>query len=133
MCKHIKFVLLWVFHLYLSPPGHAANFFDEEFQDLMEHVVTMHTLFYIVGDFNLHLDTPSATTATFNDILASFDTKQHVNFPTHIHGHCIYILITRSSCKNIQTPTVADGLSDHNTVISDLKGEVKHSCNIPYT
>ena len=31
------------------------------------------------------------------------------------------ILITRSSCKNIQTPAVADGLSDHNTVIADLK------------
>ena len=56
-----------------------------------------------------------------NDILASFDTKQHVNFPTHIHGHWLDILITRSSCKNIQTPTVVDGLSDHNTVIADLE------------
>ena len=81
----------------------------------------MHTEFYIVGDFNLHLDTPSATPTTFNDILASFDTKQHVNFPTYIHGHWLDILITRSSYKNIQTPTVADGLSDHNTVIADLK------------
>ena len=46
---------------------------------------------------------------------------QHVTFPTHIHGHWLDILITRSSCKNIQTPTVVDGLSDHNTVIADLK------------
>ena len=72
-----------------------------------------HIIFHIVGDFNLHLDTPSATTTTFIDILASFDKKQHVNFPTDIHGHWLDILITRSSCKkNIQTPTVADGLSD---------------------
>ena len=34
------------------PPGHPANFF-EEFQDLLENVATMHTEFYIVGDFNL--------------------------------------------------------------------------------
>ncbi|KAK2149488.1 hypothetical protein NP493_2979g00007 [Ridgeia piscesae] len=47
----------------------------------------MHTKFYIVRDFNLHLDTPSATTTTFNDILASLDTKQHVNFLTHTHDH----------------------------------------------
>ena len=80
----------------------------------------MHTEFYIVGDFNLHLDTPSATTTTFNDILASFDTKQLVNFPAHIHGHWLDILITRSSCKNIQTPTVADGFSDHYTIIAHL-------------
>ena len=46
--------------------------------------------------------------------------SQHVNFPTHIHGHWLDILITRS-CKTIQTPTVADGLSDHNTVIADFK------------
>ena len=78
----------------------------------------MHTKFYIVGDFDLHLDTPSATTTTFNDILALFDTKQHVNFPTHIHGHWLDILITPSSCTNIQTPTVPDGISDHNTVIT---------------
>jgi exonuclease III len=102
------------------PPGHPANFF-EQFQDLLENVVTIHSDFYIVGDFNLHLDTPSATTTTFNDILASFDTTQHVNFPTHIHGHWLDIIITRSSCKNIQTPTVVDGLSDHNTVIANLK------------
>ena len=109
-----------VFICIYRPPGHPAKFF-EEFQDLLENVATMHTEFYIVGDFNLHLDIPSATTTTFNDILASFDTKQHVNFPTHIHGHWLDILITRSSCKNIQTPTVVDGLSDHNTVIADLE------------
>ena len=37
------------------------------------------------------------------------------------HGHWLDILIIRSSCKNIQTPIVPDGLSDHNTVIADLK------------
>ena len=82
---------------------------------------TMHTECYIVGGFNLHLYTPSATTTTFNDILASFDTKQDVNFLKHIHDHWLDILITRSSCKVIQTPTVADGSLDHNTVIADLK------------
>ena len=103
-----------VFIYMYRPPCHLANLF-EEFQDLLENVATMHTEFCIVGDFNLHVDTPSATTTT-----ASFDTKQHVNFLTHIHEHWLDILITRSSCKNIQTPTVADGLSDHNTVIADL-------------
>ena len=56
------------------PPGHPANFF-EEFQDLLGNVATMHTEFYSLGDFNLHLDTPSAVTTMFNDILASFYTK----------------------------------------------------------
>ena len=42
---------------------------------------------FILGDFNLHLDTPSSQTNDFNDLLSTFDLNQHVNFPTHIHGH----------------------------------------------
>ena len=57
----------------------------------------------------------------FNDILALFNRKQLVNFPTHIHSQWLEILITRSSSKNIQTPTVTDGLLARNTVIADLK------------
>ncbi len=102
------------------PPGHPAHFF-EEFQDLLENLATIYSELYILGDFNLHLDTPSSTTSTFNDILASYDMKQHVTFSTHIHGHWLDLLITRSDCNNIQTPTASDGLSDHRTVIADLK------------
>ena len=107
--------------MYLSPSRSLSYLFRRipgSFEKYCNHA---HIIFHIVGDFNLHLDTPSATTTTFNDILASFDKKQHVNFPTDIHGHWLDILITRSSCKNIQTPTVADGLSDHNTVIAVFK------------
>ena len=59
-------------------------------------------------------------TITFNDFLVSFDLKQHVTFSTHIHGHWFDLLITRSTCYNIQTPTVSDGLSDNRTVIVDV-------------
>ena len=76
----------WYFICIYRPPGQLVNFFDEV-QDLLANVSTMHTYVDIVGDFNLHLDIRSATTNTFIDILASFDTKQHVNFPTHTHGH----------------------------------------------
>jgi len=99
------------------PPGQLVNFFDEV-QDLLANVSTMHTYVDIVGDFNLHLDIRSATTNTFIDILASFDTKQHVNFPTHTHGHWLDLLVTRSSCK---TFTDSDSLSDNNTVITNYK------------
>ena len=114
-----------------SPTGHPANFF-EEFQDLLENLATMHSEFNIFGDFNVHLDIPSATTTTFNDILASFDLKQHVTFSTYIHGHWLDLFITRSTCYNIQTPTVSYGLSDHHTFIVDVivsrnKVESKHN------
>ena len=78
------------------------------------------------------MDIPSAITTTFNDILVSFDLKQHVTFSTHIHGHWLDLFITRSTCYNIKTPTVSDGLSDHHRVIVDVnvsrtKLESKHN------
>ena len=101
------------------PPRHTANFF-EEFQDLLENLATMHSEFDIFGDFNLNLDILSAMTATFNDILVSFDLKQHVTFSRHTHGNWLDLFITHSTCYNIQTHTVSDGLSDHHTVIVDV-------------
>ena len=48
-----------------------------------------------MGDFNLHLDNSSGNTNEFNEILTCFDLKQHVNFPTHVHGHWLDLLITK--------------------------------------
>ena len=101
------------------PPGHPANFF-EDFQVLLENVVINYSELYILGDFNLHLDIHSSVTTMFDDILTSFDLKQHVNFSTHIHGHWLDLIITHSGCNNIKKTTVSDGLSDHHTVIVDI-------------
>ena len=94
--------------------------------------VIQHMANTISTAFNLHLDIPSAITTTFNDILVSFDLKQHVTFLTHIHGHWLDFFITSSTYYNIQTSTVSDGLSDHHTVIVDVnvsrtKLESKHN------
>ena len=62
------------------------------------------------------MDKRTAVTITFADILTSFDLK-HVTFSTHIHGHWLDLVITRSTCDHIQTLTVSDGLLDHHTVI----------------
>ena len=51
-------------------------------QPLVFLIVTIHPEFFILGHFNLHLDTLSTATSTFNDILATFNLKQHV-FPPY--------------------------------------------------
>ena len=75
------------------PPGQPINFF-EECQDLLENLATLHSEIYIFGDFNLQLDKHTAVTIIFDDILTSFDLKQHVTFSTHIHGHWLDLVIT---------------------------------------
>ena len=86
----------------------------------MENLATLHSEFYIFGDFNLQFDKRTAVTIMFDDTLTPFYLKQHVTFSTHIHGHWLYLVITRSTYDNIQMLTVSDGLSDHHTVIVDV-------------
>ena len=52
----------------------------------------------VAGDFNFHMDNISNNdTRRFLDLLEVADLKQHVEGPTHVAGHTIDLLITRSS------------------------------------
>ena len=63
--------------MYHPEPSHSDTFH----QELLELLIPLATEFYILGDFNLHLDKKqSPTTTKFCDILESFDLEQHVNF-----------------------------------------------------
>ena len=107
--------------MYHPEPSHSDTFY-QEFQELLELLIPLATEFYILGDFNLHLDKKqSPTTTKFCDILKSFDLEQHVNFPTHIPGHWLDLLITRTSCPAVRSVLACDGLSDHFLVLSELE------------
>ena len=75
---------------------------------------------YILGDFNLHLDKSNGNTNKLNKILTCFDLKQHVNFPTHVHGHWLDLLITKRISNSIKSVFSAAGISDHLAVISEI-------------
>ena len=89
-------------------PGNPTLFF-EQFQDLLENMSSFPGELFILGNFNL----PSNHTNTYTDLLTSFDLRQHVDFPTHIHGHWLDLFITRTACDLIKTVQPSDGLSDH--------------------
>ena len=81
------------------------------------------------------MDTQSTATSTFDDTLATFDWKQHVSFSTTIHDHWLDLLITRYTSNYIHTVTAKDGLSNHFTVIAEIKfkhNPVDSKCNILY-
>ena len=94
--------------------------FFNEFEDLLENIVTTHLDIYILGDFNLHLDVSDSNTQRFNTILKCFNLKQHVNFSTHVHGHWLDLLINKSSCDHVKSVFPADGISDHFAVVSEI-------------
>ena len=80
---------------------------------------------FILGDFNLHLDTPSSQTDDITDSLSTFGLNQHVNFPTDIHGHWRDLFISRSTTQTLSFIFPSGGLSDHMLVIADLKVNIQ--------
>ena len=53
-------------------------------------------------------------------MLTYFGLRQHVDFPTHIHGHWLDLFIARIACDLIKTVHPSDGISDHTAVIADV-------------
>ena len=43
----------------------------------------------------------------------SFDLIQKINFPTHIHGHTLDLVLTKSNNDNISNVHTTDAFSDH--------------------
>jgi hypothetical protein len=72
-----------------------------------------------MGNFNIHVDRPdSPAVAKFLSTLVSFGLTQHVIDATHIDGHTLDLVITRSSDDFIYDSFVSDLISDHFAVIS---------------
>ena len=71
---------------------------------------------------NLHIsDMTNPTTKQFLDILEAFGLSQHVNVATHIGGHILDLIITRTDTLVPLVPPVAHSLvSDHFSIICQL-------------
>ena len=46
-------------------------------------------------------------------MIDSFDLMQKVNFLTHIHGHTLHLVLTKSNNDNISNVHTIDAFSDH--------------------
>ena len=113
--------------IYRPPPSKAnrctANMFMDEFATLLDSLTLAPGRLLLAGDFNFHVNVASSKEASnFLKLLDSQNLHQHVLTPTHIRGHTLDLLITRSEDNLIQAvELVADLPSDHSAVISSLR------------
>lgn len=79
--------------IYRPPKPHPG--FINELQDLLTSVCATSSCTLILGDFNLHVDSPTNhSAAEFLDLLDCLHLKQHVGVPTHSKGHTLDLVIT---------------------------------------
>ena len=93
--------------------------FLDEFSDFVSTIITTCNYFIIAGDFNIHLDVHDPHTSDFNNLLECYDLKQHINEPTHIHGHILDIILKPNyELDNISVNKLL--LSDHFLIYCEM-------------
>ncbi|CAJ1086698.1 hypothetical protein D5F01_LYC22364 [Xyrichtys novacula] len=96
--------------LYRPPKPNPS--FLQDFSDFLLQLSTISPSILRLSDLNLHLDDPTSRPAQdFLDILNHCNFTQHINFPTHKHGH----ILDPVCSTNI---TISD-ISSYNLHISD--------------
>ena len=76
------------------PPGSCKFNFLEEFMSFVGYLSAIYSLYYIYGDFNIHVDVPVGDGHKFITCLDSCDLKQLVDKPTHLHGHILHLILS---------------------------------------
>ena len=107
-----SFYFLYIYR----PPSSSTPTFFEHFHSLLEDIHLTTENLAIIGDFNLHLETTCSNSKTFHSLIDSFDLIQKVNFPTHIHGHTLDQVLTKSNNDNISNVHTTDAFSNHLSV-----------------
>ena len=74
----------------------------------------------IIGDFNFHIESTSSNSKAFNSLIDSFDLTKKVNFPTHIYGHTLDLLLTKPNNDHILNVHATDAFSDHFSITCTL-------------
>ncbi|XP_073710666.1 uncharacterized protein [Misgurnus anguillicaudatus] len=112
--------------LIYRPPKHNAVFFPE-ISDLLTTLCTTSANTIILGDINIHVDTPSChIAADFLQLLDSLNLQQHVDVPTHSRGHTLDLVISNSApISNLHVYDL--GVSDHKVVSMELPFPSPHT------
>ena len=85
--------------VYRPPPsrnnGLRYENFVIEWSSYIEQFVEVREQLFIVGDFNIHVDSSNNESKGFLDILNANGLPQHVTSPTHQKGHTLDLVIRR--------------------------------------
>ena len=92
-----------------------ASVFFQEFSAFLETTVLCPEVLLVSGDFNFHLDDPSdADARKFMELIDTFGLLQHITTPTHVSGHILDLIISRSSNDiNVLPSKSTYYISDH--------------------
>ncbi|KAL0153382.1 hypothetical protein M9458_051301 [Cirrhinus mrigala] len=117
--------------LIYRPPKQQNHFFSE-LSELLTLACASSTQVILLGDFNIHVDTPCFNSTQLKAVLDCFDLNQNVNFPTHTRGHTLDLVCT-SGLNNISISGLATAISDHKLITFDFTSTYPMKCTVNKT
>ena len=96
------------------PPKSSKTLFLTELSEFLSICSNNYVRTMVAGDVNLHIDNASDTVAvSFLQLLHSFDFIQHIDGPTHKHGHTLDLVFSKGLSITFEKATAKPALSDH--------------------
>ena len=108
--------------VYRAPNRSSFDLFFEEFSNLIEQTADSPGSLLIVVDFNFHIDDDENLQARrFMEVLESYNLKQWITEATHVNGHTLDLVITKSDDALVGGVSILDpAISDHSSVKVNL-------------
>ena len=114
----------FIVNVYRPPNGNFTNFLDE-FSALVEHLNTPSRDLLVMGDFNVHVNDHSNSSANrFRSLLNDLGLQNHVKSPTYRHSqHTLDLVIDSYIDSPVRSVEVCPftSFSDHSLVTFELK------------
>ena len=82
----------------------------------MGFLSSLSSSFVFCGDFNLHVDIMFPTVSEFKSVIDSCCLSQYIDFPTHLHGHTLDLLMAPSEFSEISDVKGSGFISDHKII-----------------
>ena len=85
-------------------------------------------MFVVCGDFDIHVDFPSPLVSEFKSVVDACCLTQYIEFPTHLHGHTLDLLLAPTEITAISEVHGSCFISDHKIVscLDDFPSVVNH-------
>jgi hypothetical protein len=118
--------------LIYRPPGSPRDFLCE-FDELLSQLNHVDDI-TLMGDFNIHVDNTTDTSATaLSCLIHQYGWSQHVNVATHDAGHILDLILTKKNSR-MHIPsgaiTLTAGCADHLAVIFQLSLVKPHTLKV---
>ena len=98
------------------PPCSSVQVFFEDFLSYIAFLSSLSSSFVVCGDFNIHVDSVSSVVSEFKSVIDACCMTQYINFPTHLHGPTLDLLLAPTEFSAISDVHSSCFISDHKII-----------------